>query len=147
MKACELMTPRPQVVTRDVPLGHAARLMRDHDIGMLPVVDSRSSLHPIGVITDRDITIRAVAEWRSAERNVEDFMTLRSLTTVSPDVDVTEVMDRMEADRVRRVLVVENGRLVGVIAQADLLRKQGPGYPRKVGEVLERISVPPALGV
>lgn len=69
-------------------------------------------------------------------------MTLDHLTQVGPDADVLEVMRLMERDQVRRVLVVENGRLIGIIAPADLARKEGPREPLLVEELLERLSAP-----
>jgi CBS domain-containing protein len=96
MNARELMTPDPQVVNADEPVSYAAQLMRDYNIGVVPVVDNRVHLRPVGVLTDRDIAIRCVADRRSLERNVEDFMTIDRLVTVTPDADVAEVMQKME---------------------------------------------------
>jgi CBS domain-containing protein len=145
MNARELMTPNPQVMTGNEPVSHAARIMRDFDVGLVPVVDDRAHLHLRGVITDRDIAIRCVAERHAFDRAVEDFMTVDHLMTVGPDADVHEVMHVMEDGRVRRLLVVENGRVAGIIAQADLALKEGPREPLKVEHVLERISAPVAV--
>jgi CBS domain-containing protein len=147
MNARALMTPHPQVVTAEEPLSHAAQIMRDFNVGIVPVVDDRAHLHARGVITDRDIALRCVAERQGPNRRVGDFMTGNHLYTVSPDADAHEVMDTMERGQVRRVLVVESGRLVGIIAQADLALKEGPREPLKVEEMLERISAPGALTV
>jgi CBS domain-containing protein len=147
MNARELMTPDPQVVTADDPVYLAAQLMRDFGIGLLPVVDNRVHLHPMGVITDRDIAMRCVADRFSTEQNVEDFMTLEHLSWVEPEADAMEVMRVMERNQLRRVLVVDRGRLVGVIAQADLALKAGPREPLMVEEMLERISAPAVVAV
>jgi CBS domain-containing protein len=140
--ARDLMTPNPHVVTGCDPICDVARLMRDFDIGMIPIVDDAAHRHPRGVITDRDLAIRCLAERQAWDRPVEEFMTAGHLESVSPDAGVQEVMQRMTHNRIRRLLVVENGRLVGVIAQADLLLRQGPRDPLRVEQVLERISEP-----
>lgn len=147
MNARELMTPYPQVVTGDEPVSLAAQVMRDFDIGMVPVVDDRGHLHPIGVITDRDIAIRCVADWQSADQKVEDFMSVDRLTTVQSDTDVEGVMQKMARNQVRRVLVVDDARLVGVIAQADLVLKEGPREPELVEDVIAHISSPAPAAV
>ena len=142
MLARDLMTPNPCVVTADDPVSHAARLMRDENVGALPVVDDRTRMHVAGVITDRDIVVRCVAARHSGECQVGDHMTTDRLDTVTPDTAATEVIRMMERDQVRRVLVTEGGRLVGIIAQADLALKDGPLEPLVVERVLERVSAP-----
>lgn len=139
MKARELMTSNPECVTRDDSLQRAAQIMRDHDTGFVPVVDDRSSMRLSGVITDRDIAIRAVAEGRTDGR-VADCMSSGTLRTVRPDDSDDDVMRAMKDAQVRRLPVVENDRLVGVIAQADIAT-EGVG-DRKVGETVEKISEP-----
>lgn len=142
MKAQDLMTPNPRVVTPDEPITHAARIMRDLDVGCVPVVDDRARMHLVGVITDRDLVVRCLVERHFRDCPVADHMTMEHLDTVSPDATVEEVMNLMERDQVRRILVTDEGRLVGIIAQADLALKQGSLEPLKVEEVLERISAP-----
>ena len=142
MKARDLMSPHPFVVTGDERIATAAGLMRDRNVGMVPVVDDRAHMHLRGVITDRDIVVRCVAEHHSRECRVEDHMTGAHLRTVTADADVGEVVAKMMGDQIRRILVTEGGRLMGVIAQADLALKAGPLEPLRVEEVLERISAP-----
>jgi CBS domain-containing protein len=145
MKARDIMTPNPSVVTPDDLISRAAEIMRDHDVGLVPVVDDRSRMTLEGVITDRDIAIRCVAQHHDTRCRVRDHMTADHIDTVSPDVDVRDVVNKMEADRVRRIPVVdERNRLQGIIAQADIARKVGPSDPALVEEVLERISQPSA---
>lgn len=140
MTARELMTPNPSVVTGDETIPHVARMMRDRDVGLIPVVDDRAHMHLRGVITDRDIAIRCVAENHPGTCRAEDHMSVAHLDTVSPDASVSEVMHLMERDQLRRIMVTQGGRLVGVIAQADLALKEGPLEPFRVETVLERIS-------
>lgn len=142
MKARDLMTPNPRAVTGDTPLVEVARMMRDLDVGIVPVVDDLAHMHPRGVITDRDIVVRHVAERHPDGCRVDDHMSTGHLDTVAPDADVSEVMAIMERDQVRRILVADGGRLVGIIAQADLALKEGRIEPLRVEEVLERVSAP-----
>lgn len=140
MKARELMTSNPECVTREDSLQRAAQIMRDLDVGFVPVVDDRSSMRLSGVITDRDITIRAVADGRSDGR-VADCMSSGNLRTVRPEDSDRDVMQAMKDAQVRRIPVVEEGdRLVGVIAQADIAT-EGVG-DRQVGDTVEKISEP-----
>lgn len=140
MKARDLMSTQLYVATRDDSVSVAATLMRDNEVGLIPIVDDRASMHLIGVITDRDLTIRCVARRHDGSCTVSDHMTWSDLATASPDDDLTEVMDRMERAKVRRVPVVEDGRLVGIIAQADIATKLGRGDPVGVEQLVERIS-------
>ena len=144
MKARDIMTSNPEVVTAQESVTRAAQIMRDHDIGLVPVVDNRSNMRLSGVITDRDIAVRFVAEGRTGEATVGDLMSGGSITSVSPDAAVSEVMDRMKTEQVRRIPVCEDDRIVGIIAQADLAT-EGPG-DRKVGDVVEKISEPTGRG-
>ena len=144
MKAHDIMTEFPQAVTPSDPLSHAAALMRDGDIGFLPVVDDRSSRRLVGVITDRDITIRHVAGAHSDECAIKQHMTGDRLVTVAPDADTAEVHRLMIERQVRRIPVVDSeGRVLGVIAQADVATKEQ--RDQKTGEIVEKISEPAQL--
>ena len=142
MRARDLMTSNPTVVTADDPVSQAARIMRDLNVGCVPVVDDKAHMHVIGVITDRDLVIRCLAERHFRDCTVGDHMTRAGIDTVAPDADVAEVVALMERDQVRRILVIDGGRLLGIIAQADLALKDGPREPLVVEEVLERVSAP-----
>ena len=144
MKISELMTKNPHTVTPDTPVSEAARLMKEQDVGIVPVVErvggaeTRGRL--VGVITDRDIAVRHVAEGRSADTPVRDVMS-GGVRTASPDDSVESVMTLMGSEQVRRVPVVdERGSLVGVVSQADLARKANDA--RKVEKTVEQISQP-----
>jgi CBS domain-containing protein len=141
MLAREIMTPNPRVVTTDEPLAHAAAIMRDLDVGIVPVVNDRVKLRLEGVITDRDIAVRCVAAQHGTHCRVRDHMTADRLDTVRPDAPLADVIELMERDRVRRIVVVgQDERVVGIIAQADLAVRLGAKEPLKVEEVLERVS-------
>jgi CBS domain-containing protein len=146
MKARELMTPRPYAVLPDEPLLRAAELMRDHDIGAVPVVDDCERMMLLGVITDRDIAVRHVAAAHHHDCPVREHMTGGRLVTVRPTASADEVMQKMRRCKVRRVMVTDaDGVLQGVIAQADLVRQEGAAHPRRIGKVLEALSEPVGL--
>ena len=143
MKARDIMTPNPAVVTPDAPISRAAEIMRDLDVGIVPVVDDVSSMRLEGVLTDRDIAVRCVALRHRPICRVADHMSARNIDTARPDAEITDVIAKMEKDRVRRIPIVdENKRLVGIIAQADLAVKLGPKDPLEVEHLLQRVSEP-----
>jgi CBS domain-containing protein len=144
MKISELMTKDPCTVTPDTPVSEAARLMKEEDVGIVPVVErvggaeTRGRL--VGVITDRDIAIRHVAEGRTGDSPVRDVMS-GGVKTASPDDSVDTVMALMGREQVRRVPIVdERGSLVGVVSQADLVRKADNAD--RVEKTVEQISQP-----
>ena len=147
MKARDLMTENPEFVTPDDPITRAAQIMRDIDVGVVPVVDNPESRKLQGIVTDRDLAVRHVAEGHSQECRVRDEMTSGRLDTVHPDTDHNEILQRMQRDQVRRLPVVDDdNRLVGIIAQADIATKLGSREPEKVEETLEKISEPGRSG-
>lgn len=145
MKAGDLMAPFPGVVTAGDPLSRAAEIMRDWNVGMVPVVDDTVAMHLLGVITDRDIVVRCVAPRHGGGCCVGAHLTRGPLATVEPDTDVREVMERMKERQVRRLPVVAGGRLVGVVALADLARLEGVLDPLEVESVVQRVSAPAHL--
>ena len=140
MKAREIMTANPRTVTPDTNLPEVARLMKDEDVGMVPVVASGGG-NLLGVVTDRDIAIRAVAEGRNpSDVRVSDVMST-DVTTCTADDSVDRLMDVMGREQVRRLPIVdERGALVGVVAQADVVRHARDD--RKAERTVERISEP-----
>lgn len=143
MKVRMIMTPHPFVVTPDDSVSYAAEIMRHQQIGALPVVDSVARGTLVGIITDRDIVIRCVSRAHDPKCPVGGHMTAMPLEVVREAADVDEVIEKMEHLQVRRIPVVDmEGVLVGIVAQADLVRKLGPASPVRVEELLERISAP-----
>lgn len=141
MKARELMTENPECVTEQDTVERAAQLMRELNVGLIPVVDDNRTLR--GVITDRDIAIRHVAEGHeSNDCQVGEAMTRDRLYTVTPEDDDRTVMSRMREGQVRRVPVVENDRVVGIIAQADLAVETPDSEAEEVERTIEKISEP-----
>jgi CBS domain-containing protein len=142
MQVHELMTKHPGSVTPNATVRQAAEMMRDHDIGIVPVVRSIESAEVVGVITDRDIAVRHVAAGHSADCAVLDHMS-RDPHTVKHDESHSDVMRVMRSEKVRRVPVVDHAeRLVGVVSQADLAVDLGPRHRSAVEETVEEISQP-----
>jgi CBS domain-containing protein len=139
-KARDIMTANPQCVTPEDTVTRAAEIMRDSDVGVVPVVEDQGTMRLAGVVTDRDIAVRVVAEGRNSNEIYTREVMSSGLTTVKPDDDVSRVMDLMKREQVRRIPVVEGERLVGIIAQADIATDVGSD--RKTGDVVEKISEP-----
>ena len=114
-------------------------MMRERNVGMLPVIEDLLSRRLKGVLTDRDIVLRCVASGHGAGCLVRDHMTSRDLCSVQPDEPVSEAMLRMTQHRVRRLCVVSvDGRLVGVITLADLAARLKPNDAQSVADLAGR---------
>jgi CBS domain-containing protein len=137
-KVGEVMTGRPRAVTPDTPVSEAAQLMEQEDIGSLPVLDGEEL---VGMVTDRDIVVRAVAKGKDPRGMPVRDVATREVVTVSADDDLGDALDLMAAHQVRRLPVVgDGGRLVGVLSQADAALH---AKEKDVGEMVEEISKPP----
>ena len=134
MNIRDVMTPNPRTVSPQDSIQNAARIMRDEDTGVVPVVDNGK---PVGVITDRDIVVRAVAEGGQLNRPASDIVT-NELVAATPDMSVSEATELMSAHQVRRLPVVENNRLVGIVSIGDIAVKEGKDS--RVGDALQHIS-------
>jgi predicted transcriptional regulator len=138
MRVSEAMSRDCQAVRSNQSLREAAQQMRDHDIGMLFVNDDQGRV--AGLITDRDIAVRAVAEGRDANSQVSDFMT-RDVLSCYEDSDLEEAVQLMEEQQVRRLLICNRSdEPIGVLAQADVA--QALGRAPLTGEALREISKP-----
>lgn len=137
MSIRDYMTTGVQTVGPDATILEVARIMRDVDTGIVPVV-SGAMLE--GVITDRDIVVRVLADGADpATAKVEDYLS-RVPTTVSPDTPVQQALQLMQRDQIRRLPVVEGVELVGIISIGDLA--VDTGKDKAVGDTLEDISRP-----
>jgi CBS domain-containing protein len=132
----ETMTPPPTTVGPDVPVAEAARMMRSEDVGSLPVVDGERL---VGVVTDRDITTRVVAEGKDPESTPVQEIHSTDPVTAEPEQDLAEVLEAMARHQVRRVPVVDDGRLVGILAQADIAEDSSA---LETGELVREVSEP-----
>ena len=133
----DVMTPGVQTVRLSDSAATAARLMRDNDVGSLPVVGEDGA--PVGVITDRDLAVRLVADRRDPNETRVEELYSRELVTVAPEESLDEALQRMAEHKVRRLPVVDDGRLVGMLAQADIALEESA---KKAGELLEQVSEP-----
>ena len=144
MRAADVMTDNPECVTPETSLADAARKMRDLDVGIIPVVESETSKRLRGVLTDRDIAIRAVAEGKDANATrVMEVMTTQ-VETCNKNDSLRDVLAVMEREQVRRVPITDReGRLVGIIAQADVATEvDSPQGQRRFAETVSDISEP-----
>ena len=135
LRASEIMTKSVHTATREMSLSEVAAMMRDGDMGAVPVVDGGKL---IGIVTDRDIVVRAVAESKTADTPIGEVMTAE-LFTVAPDDFVFEAIRLMGDKQVRRIPVVsEDGSLAGIIAMADVALEMED--EKEIAETLEEIS-------
>ena len=132
----DAMTENPHSIGHSASVVEAARLMRQQDIGSLPITDQEKL---VGMITDRDITTRVVAEGADATKTSVGDVYSRDLISVEPDRGLDEALQLMARHQVRRLPVVEDGRLVGIVAQADIALNENE---TKTGELVEAISAP-----
>jgi CBS domain-containing protein len=131
----ELMTSNPCSIDSDKSVAYAAKMMRDEKVGLAPIVEGKRL---VGTVTDRDIAIRIVAEGKDPESTKVTEIASTDLVTVDPQQDLDEALRLMAKHQVRRLPVVEDdGRLVGVIAQADVARSADDA---RTGELVEEIS-------
>jgi len=139
MQVREIMTANPACCTPESMLAEVAKMMVDNDCGLIPVVDSRDGMRPVGTITDRDITIRTVAAQQNPlTMKASDVMT-SDIATVRPEMSLEECFDVMEGREIRRVLVVdEQGKCCGIVAQADVV--QSDANPARTNRVIREIS-------
>lgn len=140
MQVQELMTRDPACCTPKATLQDVAQKMAECDCGEIPVLDQQKRV--IGVITDRDICIRAVAKGRDMKQTSVDEIMSTPVYTVKPEDDIEEVCRQMEDHKIRRVPVVDaQGACCGIVAQADLVANL-PGS--QAGKVVRDISTPGA---
>ena len=134
MNIRDVMTPNPRTIAPTDSIQNAARIMRDEDTGVVPVVDNG---RPVGLVTDRDIVVRAVAEDGQLNRPVSDIVTT-GVVSATPDMSTREAAELMSEHQIRRLPVVENERLVGIVSLGDLAVKDA--RDRITGDTLEKVS-------
>src|SRR4051812_31921798 len=114
----DIMTPNPRSVDSHASVAETARMMRDEDIGIVPMTEGDRL---VGTVTDRDIAVRVVAEGRDPESTTVGEIASRELVTIDPEQGLDEALRLMARHQVRRLPVVEDdGKLVGIVAQADI---------------------------
>jgi CBS domain-containing protein/uncharacterized membrane protein YuzA (DUF378 family) len=130
----EVMTSQPATVTPKTTVAEAVKLLKQHDVGSLPVVESGRLT---GIVTDRDIALGVVAAGRDAAATTVSDVASHDPATVTPDQPLDDALRLMAKKQVRRLPVVEENRLVGIVAQADVARHAGDA---RTGDVVEEIS-------
>jgi CBS domain-containing protein len=135
MKIKEIMTTDVRAVSANDSISEAANIMKQLDVGAVPVLDNHLL---VGIITDRDLVLRAVAEGKNSDERVSTIMT-KNITTVSPDTDVHKAADLMASQQIRRLPIVDNGRLVGIVSIGDMAVEDI--FENEAGEALHTISM------
>jgi CBS domain-containing protein len=131
------MTSDPYVVSREASVVEAATIMRDQDVGSVPVVEDD---YLLGIVTDRDLALRVVAAGLDPKTTKVEAIATSNLHSAMPDDSLDDVYERMAIWRIRRLPVIESdGKLVGMIAQADLVHEL---KDKKAGQLVEEISQP-----
>ena len=131
----DVMTSNPCTIDAEKSVAYAAKMMLDEDVGLAPIVEGDKL---IGMLTDRDIATRVAAEGRNPDQVKVRDVASKQLITIAPEQDLDEALRKMAHHQVRRLPVVEeDGRLVGVVAQADIARE---GHDRQTGQLVEEIS-------
>ena len=119
MKVREAMAKKITSGAKSDRIIDIARKMRDQDAGFIPIVEGT---HLVGVVTDRDIVVRCVAEGHDLRNETAEHVMSKGATTVSPDDDLADAAHKMEKGEIRRLAVVENGKLVGILSHGNLVQ-------------------------
>lgn len=135
MIVAEIMTSFPEALGPDDTIQKAAKLMRDHDYGVIPIIDTDDSI--VGIVTDRDIVVKAVANGHGPETYLSECMTANP-DTVPKDLPIAQALHVMDTRQIRRLPVVENGRLIGMVSLSDIANSRAP-EPEKLA-ALESVS-------
>ena len=133
----DAMTSEVKTASPSQPLTDVARLMKQEDVGSVPVVDTDNIL--VGMITDRDITLRVVAAGKDPRSTAAGEVATKQVSPAYPDESLDEALEQMAYRQVRRLPVIEDDRVVGILAQADVAQEV---KDKKAGQVLEAISQP-----
>lgn len=137
MKVRDIMTSGVSYVTTNSNITNAADVMKSLDVGIVPVCDENQN--PVGVVTDRDIVLRSVAGANNANACVENVMS-KNIVSVSPNTDAHEAAALMAQNQIRRLPVVENNKIVGMLSLGDLANVNI--HVNEAGEALSSISKP-----
>nr|WP_304219615.1 CBS domain-containing protein [Fredinandcohnia onubensis] len=136
----EIMTSDVVTINETQSVQEAAALMSEHNIGSVPVVNNNGQM--VGIVTDRDITLRTTAQGESAQTPVSQVMTAQKIVQGTPDMDVHEAANLMAQQQIRRLPVVENGQVTGMVALGDLAVQNQ--YANEAEQALQNISTPSA---
>ncbi|OGO78687.1 MAG: CBS domain-containing protein [Clostridiales bacterium GWB2_37_7] len=135
LKIKEIMTTDVRTVSANDSISEAANIMKQLDVGAVPVVDNNIL---VGIVTDRDLVLRGLAVGKNSNERVSNIMT-KDITTVTPDMDIHKVADIMASKQIRRLPIVENNQLVGIVSIGDMAVEDI--YENEAGEALHTISM------
>jgi CBS domain-containing protein len=135
LKIKEIMTTDVRTVCSNDSISEAANIMKELDVGAIPVLDNNML---VGIVTDRDLVLRGLAEGKNSKDAVSNVMTT-DIITAAPDTDVHKVADMMAAKQIRRLPIVENNNLVGIVSIGDMAVEDI--FENEAGEALHTISM------
>ena len=140
MKKCnEVMTKNPVCCLPDDMVVKAAELMKSQNIGSIPVIENEQSQKLVGIVTDRDLALKIIAEGRDARSTKVELVMTRKVVTCRADDDLQKALDAMAEHQLRRIPIVDNdNKVVGIIAQADVATRAD--QPEKTAEMVKEIS-------
>ncbi len=131
----DVMTAYPEALGPQDTIQKAAKLMRDHDYGIIPILDGMDAL--VGVVTDRDIVVQAVASGHGPDTPIKECMSVQP-DTVAKDLPIELALHLMNTRQIRRLPVVENGRLIGMLSLSDIAKSAVPEGEK--AKILESVS-------
>ena len=134
-RAADIMTKNVTVIQEDETLRQAAERLASDDIGVLPICDSKKQIR--GVLTDRDIVVHVIARGKDPANTRASELEQGEIVTIRPDDSIEHACDLMAQYKVRRLPVVEDGRVVGMVSQADVAKSVSP---EQAGRMLTQIS-------
>jgi len=138
MTVGQIMTAYPEALGPQDTIQKAAKMMRDHDYGVIPLIDGDNAL--VGIVTDRDIVVKAVASGHGPETTLNECMTVNP-DSVPKDIPIEQALHVMNTRQIRRLPVVEYGRLIGMISLGDIAKSQTPA-----AETLKTLEIVSAGG-
>jgi CBS domain-containing protein len=134
----DAMTPNPRTIAGGASVVDAARIMEQADVGAIPVVDSDDIL--VGIITDRDIAVRVVAAGRDPRSTTVADIATNNVSPAYPDEPLDEALEQMAYRQVRRLPVIDDDRVIGILAQADMVHEL---KDKQAGRLVDEISHEP----
>ena len=142
MKKCnELMTKNPVCCLQNDTVSKVADLMKSKDIGPIPIIDSQQTKKLVGIVTDRDLALKIVADGRNPKSTKAEEVMTREVVTCRAEDDLQNALDAMSGHKLRRIPVIDhNSRIVGIIAQADVATRVD--QPEKTAAMVREISEP-----
>lgn len=140
MKKCnEIMTKNPVYCLPNDSVAKAAELMKSENIGSIPIVDNEQTEKLVGIVTDRDLALKIIAEGRDAKSTKVEAVMTHKVVTCHADDDLQKALDAMAEHQLRRIPVVDNdNKIIGIIAQADVATRAG--QPEKTAEMVKEVS-------